>query len=152
MKHFIPVLALIFATSVSALGQSSKQVSWSFSSKKIADNTYEIHMTANIDDDWHLYAQNVGVEGPLPTTFTFTKNPLLIADNKVKEIGNVIKKKEEVWGGVVHYYEKQVDFVQVVKLKGNVKTNVAGKIEFMVCNEERCLPPSTIDFKLNIGG
>ena len=38
-----------------------------------------------------------------------------------------------------------VDFVQTVKLKGNIKTSVAGSVEFMVCNDSRCLPPSTIE-------
>jgi len=149
MKHLLPVLALLFATSV--FGQSNKQVQWSFSSKKIAENTYEIHMTATVNDDWHLYAQNVGVEGPVPTSFSFTKNPLLILDKKVKEDGNLVKKKEEVWKGVVNYYENKVNFIQVVKVKGNVKTNLAGKVEFMVCNDSRCLPPSTVDFKVNVG-
>jgi len=149
MKHLLPILALLFATSV--FGQSNKQVQWSFSSKKIAENTYEIHMTAIVNDDWHLYAQNVGVEGPVPTSFSFTKNPLLILDKKVKEDGNLVKKKEEVWKGVVNYYENKVNFIQVVKVKGNVKTNLAGKVEFMVCNDSRCLPPSTVDFKVNIG-
>ena len=149
MKHLLPVLALLFATSV--FGQSNKQVQWSFSSKKIAENTYEIHMTAIVNDDWHLYAQNVGVEGPVPTSFSFTKNPLLILDKKVKEDGNLVKKKEEVWKGVVNYYENKVNFIQVVKVKGNVKTNLAGKVEFMVCNDSRCLPPSTVDFKVNVG-
>ena len=149
MKHLIPVLALLFATSV--FGQSNKQVQWSFSSKKVSENTYEIHMTATVNGDWHLYAQKVGVEGPVPTSFSFTKNPLLILDNKVKEVGNLVKKKEEVWDGVVSYYEDKVNFIQVVKLKGNVKTNLAGKIEFMVCNDSQCLPPSTVDFKVNIG-
>jgi len=149
MKHLIPVLALLFATSV--FGQSNKQVQWSFSSKKVSENTYEIHMTATVNGDWHLYAQKVGVEGPVPTSFRFTKNPLVILDNKVKEVGNLVKKKEEVWDGVVSYYEDKVNFIQVVKLKGNVKTNLAGKVEFMVCNDSQCLPPSTVDFKVNIG-
>ena len=150
MKHLIPVLALLFATSV--FGQSTKQVQWNFTSKKIAENTYEIHMTAIVSGDWHLYAQNVGVEGPVPTSFSFTKNPLLVMDNKVKEVGNLIRKKEEVWNGVVNYYQSKVNFIQVVKLKANVKTNVAGKVEFMVCNDSQCLPPSTVDFKVNVGG
>jgi hypothetical protein len=150
MKHLLPFLALLFATTV--LGQSNKQVQWSFSSKKISENTYEIHMTATVNGDWHLYAQKVGVDGPVPTTFSFTKNPLLVIDNKVKEEGKLVKKKEEVWGGVVNYYENKVNFIQVVKLKGNAKTNVAGKVEFMVCNDSQCLPPSTIDFKVNVGG
>jgi thiol:disulfide interchange protein DsbD len=150
MKHLIPVLALLFATSV--FGQSNKQVQWNFTSKKIAENTYEIHMTATVNGSWHLYAQEVGVDGPVPTTFSFTKNPLLVIDKKVKEEGKLVKKKEEVWGGVVNYYENKVNFIQVVKLKSNAKTNVAGKVEFMVCNDSQCLPPSTVDFKVNIGG
>ena len=150
MKHLIPVLALLFASSV--FGQSNKQVQWNFSSKKISENTYEIHMTATVNGDWHIYAQNVGVDGPVATSFSFNKNPLITLDNKVKEVGSLVKKKEEVWGGVVNYYENKVNFIQVVKLKSNVKTNFAGKVEFMVCNESQCLPPSTVDFKVNIGG
>lgn len=150
MKHLIPILALLFATSV--FGQSNKQVQWNFSTKKVNETTYEIHMTATVNGDWHLYAQNVGVDGPVPTSFTFNKNPLLVLDNKIKEVGTMVKKKEQVWGGVVNYYENKVNFIQVVKLKSNVKTNLAGKVEFMVCNDSQCLPPSTVDFKVNIGG
>ncbi len=149
MKHLIPILALFFASTV--LGQSNKQVQWSFASKKVSDNTYEIHMTAHVNNEYHLFAQEVGVDGPLATTFTFSRNPLLQLDNKIKEVGTLIKKKEEAWGGVVNYYENKVNFIQVVKLKGNVKTNFAGKVEFMVCNDSRCLPPSTVDFKINLG-
>jgi len=42
--------------------------------------------------------------------------------------------------------------VQLVKLKGNIKTTLAGSVEFMVCNDSHCLPPSTVEFKVNIGG
>ena len=100
MKHLIPVLALLFATSV--FGQSNKQVQWNFTTKKINETTYEVHMTATVNGDWHLYAQNVGVEGPIPTSFTFNKNPLVVLDTKIKEEGNLVKKKEQVWGGVVN--------------------------------------------------
>ena len=47
---------------------------------------------------------------------------------------------------------EKVDFVQVVKVKGTAKTNLAGKVEFMVCNDEKCLPPAEVDFNVNIGG
>jgi len=145
---------LFFLLPASFLGnaQSSKQVQWGYTTKKIADKTYEVHMTATIGDNYHLYAQDAGVEGPLPTTFKFTGNPLAVTDGKVKEAGKVVKKFESAWNGSVNYYEKTVDFIQVVKLKGNIKTNLAGSVEFMVCNDNRCLPPSTVDFKVNVGG
>jgi hypothetical protein len=151
MKRLVLSLSLVLAV-FAAMAQSNKEVKWAFSAKKIADKTYEVHLTASINGDWHLYAQNVGVDGPVPTTFTFTKNPLLAFDGKVKELGKVIKKKEEVWGGVVNYYENTVDFVQIIKVKGSAKTSLAGKVEFMVCNDSKCLPPAEIPFSINVGG
>jgi thiol:disulfide interchange protein DsbD len=149
-KFYVLILLSVLAAAVNA--QSAKLVQWSYTAKKIADKTYEVHMTATIGPNYHMYAQNVGVEGPVPTAFVFIKNPLATLDGKVKEVGKVIKKKEEVWGGNVQYYENAVDFIQVVKLKGDIKTNLAGVVEFMVCNDSQCLPPSKIDFKVNIGG
>jgi DsbC/DsbD-like thiol-disulfide interchange protein len=70
----------------------------------------------------------------------------------VKEVGKMVKKYESVWNGNVSYYEKSVNFVQTVKLRGSAKTNLAGKVEFMVCDDKLCLPPSEIEFSVNIGG
>lgn len=151
MKKTI-LLALVVLSGTIAIAQSSKQVSWVYSAKKVADKTYEIHMTATIDGDYHLYAQDAGGDGPIPTTFNFTKSPLFALDGMVKEKGQIVKKFESAWNHNVNYYEKTVDFVQVVKLKSNVKTTLAGKVEFMVCNDKECLPPADVDIKVNIGG
>jgi len=148
----IYLFLLLCALAAVANAQSAKQVQWAYSAKKIAEKVYEVHMTATIGTNYHMYAQNVGVEGPLPTTFKYVSNPLAALDGKTKEAGKLIKKKEEIWGGSVNYFENTVDFVQVVKLKGNIKTSLAGSVEFMVCNDSQCLPPSTIEFKVNIGG
>ena len=134
-----------------SVAQSDKMVKWNYSINKIGDKTYEVHMTANINGDYHMYAQDVGVDEPVPTTFTFTKNPLIILNGNVREIGKRVKKYESSWSGNVNYYEKTVDFVQVVKLKANVKTNLSGKVEFMVCDDKKCLPPGGVDIKVNIG-
>ncbi|HEX9509432.1 MAG TPA: protein-disulfide reductase DsbD domain-containing protein [Puia sp.] len=148
-------IALFILTVLSGsmtMAQSSKEVSWAYSAKKIADKTYEVHMTATIGGDYHLYAQDAGGDGPIPTAFTFTKNPLFLLDGKVKENGKLVKKFESAWSHDVKYYEKTVDFIQVVKLKSNIKTSLAGKVEFMVCNDHECLPPADIDIKVNVGG
>jgi hypothetical protein len=151
MKKII-LFALVVCSGTLAIAQSSNQVNWVYSAKKVADKTYEIHMTATIGGDYHLYAQDAGGDGPIPTAFTFTKSPLLALDGTVKEKGQLVKKFESAWNHNVNYYEKTVDFVQVVKLKSNVKTTLAGKVEFMVCNDKECLPPADVDIKVNIGG
>ena len=145
LASFVSVFYLISSA------QSSKQVTWTFTSKKIADKTYEVHMSANINGKWHLYSQNAG-DGPLSTSFNFTKNPLLLMDGKVKEVGKLKKIFEETFNSEVRFYEKSVNFIQVVKVRGNAKTNLAGKVEFMVCDDKLCLPPGEVEFSINVGG
>lgn len=150
MRKIFSIVLLVFSiATVSA--QSTKQVKWTFSSKKIADNTYEVMMTANINGNYHLYAQNPG-EGPVATSFAFNRNPLLQLDGKVKEVGTIKKVYEDAFGSEVRFYEKTVSFVQQVKVRGSAKNNLAGKVEFMVCNDKECLPPATVDFNVSIGG
>lgn len=150
MKKFTSFL-LMLGIAMTSMAQNNK-VNWTFSAKKVADDTYEVHMKADISGKWHLYSQNVGVDGPVPTSFTFTKNPLLTMDGSVKEVGKMIKKNEEVWGGVVNYFENTVDFVQTIKVKGKAKTSLSGKVGYMVCDDQQCLPPTEVPFSVAIGG
>ena len=147
----IALFSLALLTGTLVMAQSGKQVNWTYSAKKVADKTYEVHMMASIGAGWHMYAQ-AGGDGPISTTFTFTKNPLVVVNGKPKEVGKMVKKFEDAFKSEVRYYENTVDFVQTVKVKSNAKTAVAGKVEFMVCNDHECLPPDENTFKVNIGG
>lgn len=153
MKPILLLITFLYTGfTVFAQSGSAQKVKWNFSSKKVNHKTYEVRLIASIDGNYHIYAQNVGVEGPVATSFKFNKNPLVVLNGKVKEEGKQIKKHEEVWDGNVNYYEKKVEFVQVVQLKSKVKTNIGGTVEFMVCDDKQCLPPSEVNFKIDIGG
>ena len=103
MKYIIVIAFALFTTGVSfAQTGSAKQVKWTFSSKKLSDNVYEVRMTANIGGDYHMYAQQAGAEGPVPTEFKFTPNPLVTLDGKTKEEGKVVRKFESAWDGNVN--------------------------------------------------
>ena len=145
------LFSLVLLTATLVMAQSGKQVQWTYSVKKISDKIYEVHMTANIGAGWHMYSQNTG-EGPVPTSFKFIKNPLLATTGKIKEVGKMVTKYEEAFKTNVRYYENTVDFVQTVQLKSKAKNSLAGKVEFMVCNDHECLPPADVDFNVNVGG
>jgi Disulphide bond corrector protein DsbC len=148
----IILFGLAILTGGLVMAQSSQEVKWAYTAKKIADKIYEVHMTAAIGGDYHLYAQDAGGDGPIATAFSFTKSPLFSLEGKVREQGQLIKKFESAWSHDVKYYQNTVDFIQVVKLKSNLKTSLAGKVEFMVCNDRQCLPPSDVDIRVNVGG
>jgi DsbC/DsbD-like thiol-disulfide interchange protein len=145
MKKFILPLILLFSANL-VFGQIRNPVLWTVSSKKINDKTYEIRLVANINQGWHVYSQNTPEGGPIPTSISFTKNPLVIVDGKTKEIGKLEQKHEDLFGVDVKQYSDKIDFVQVVKLKAPVKTSVDVAVEYMVCNDKECLPPTTKTF------
>ena len=134
-----------------ANAQINNPVTWTYTAKKIADKTYELHMTATIDGNWHLYAQDAG-KGPEPTSFVFTPNPLIKYDGKIKEIGKQEQSFDKNFNSILKYYGKKVDFVQKVKVKSAIATVVKGTVNFMVCNDRQCLPPRDVPFTINVGG
>jgi hypothetical protein len=102
----------------------------------------------DINSPWHTYSQFTPDGGPLPTKFNFTKNPLYTLYGKVKEDGKMVLKHESLFEIDLKYFEGTVDFVQIIKLKENTKINITGSVEFMLCNDEQCLPPTKQKFTL----
>jgi hypothetical protein len=148
MKKFAFILFSFFTIAV-ASAQTLNPVSWTFSSKKISANVYELQMTATIQNGWHLYSQSQPDDAiAVPTAFSFNKNPLLAFDGKVKEVGKLQKYKDEKLGVSANQYSSKVVFVQKIKLKGKAKTNVTGKLEYQTCNDEKCLPPKTVNLSI----
>jgi DsbC/DsbD-like thiol-disulfide interchange protein len=144
---FISALIL----SAAAFAQIENPVKWSYTAKKINDKEYDLFLTANLESKWHIYAQDAG-EGPEPTTISFTKNPLVTPVGKIKEVGKMEKEYSTVFKSVLKYYNNQVSFVQRVKLRSAAKTVIKGNISFMVCNDNRCLPPKDVPFSISLDG
>ncbi len=139
--------SLLFLISLIVTGQSP--VSWTFTAKKLGNKTYEIHMTATIENGWHLYSQNQPEDAIAnPTSFTLNPNPLFSNNGKIKEIGKLEKFKDIKLGLSANQYSKKVEFVQIINLKGNAKTNFSGSVEYQTCDDKKCLPPKTVNFNV----
>lgn len=148
MKHlsFIVLLSLLL---FNVNAQIENPVKWSYTAIKIADKMYEIHLTASLDNKWHIYSQNAG-EGPEPTTVIFEKNPLIKLDGKVKEQGKLEKEYDKNFKSELRFFSNKVDFVQKVKFKSPTTTIIKGSISYMVCNDKKCLPPKSVPFSIKI--
>lgn len=150
MKRLFTALSVLFFIGCTSNAQQSP-VSWSFNTKKIADKTYEVRLTASMQSGWHLYSQNQPEDAiAIPTDIQFNKNPLVNFDGKIKELGKLEKYKDEKLGIAANQYSQKVDFVQVVKLKANAKTNITGTVEYQTCDDQKCLPPKKINFSLGV--
>ncbi|HKB45217.1 MAG TPA: protein-disulfide reductase DsbD domain-containing protein [Chitinophagaceae bacterium] len=149
MKKFI-FLSTIILSAIVGKAQLNP-VSWTFTAKKVADKTYEVHMKATIQSGWHLYSQTQPEDAIVnPTTFTLNNNPLLIVDGKMKETGTIEKFHDAKLNISANQYSNTVDFVQKIKLKAKAKTNFSGNVEYQTCDDKKCLPPKTVNFSIAI--
>ena len=143
------VLLLPFAILLGLFTQAqSDVVEWKFESKKVAEKKYEVRLTALMKDPWHIYSTTTPDGGPLPTKISFAKNPLTAINGKIKEVGKLESHFEEVFDIDTRYYNNKVEFVQLVDVKGNAKTNLTGTVEFMACTDKECLPPRSVPFTI----
>ncbi|MDE3235944.1 MAG: hypothetical protein KGO81_08325 [Bacteroidota bacterium] len=149
MKKVLLAVFMIVACN-SLFAQAKNPVSWTYRAVKKGSGMYELVMTATVEKPWHIYSQNTGSGGPVPTNFTFRTNPLLVFQGKAKETGKLVKVYDNNFKTNVLYYSDKVVFTQTVKLKGNAKTNVSGTVEYMVCDDEQCLPPTKKSFDISL--
>lgn len=141
---------LMSVLSIGAGAQVKDPVKWLFSVQKLSDGVFEIHMQATIEQGWHIYSQSTAAGGPIPTAFTFVKNPLVTVSGKPKEIGKVEKHFEPLFKVDVIQFSDKVEFVQLVKVRKGVKTSLNGLVEYMSCNDKECLPPKEEKFALSL--
>jgi len=144
-KLLVLFCSIVFAMNVHA--QKPNPVKWTFSAIKKSDKQYEVVASASIDAPWHMYSQFVS-GGPMPTTFTFSKNPLIQLAGKTKEKGKLQKMYDKNFKTELSFFSGKVDFIQTVNLKVASKTNLVGVVEYSICNDDRCLPPAKVSFEV----
>jgi thiol:disulfide interchange protein DsbD len=146
------LLLFVFVSMVAlnVFAQIKDPVSWKYEAKKISPLVYALTITATVERPWHIYSQNTGKGGPIPTKITFKANPLITVSGTAKEKGKLEKVFDENFKTNVLYFADKVEFVQTVKLKSNVKTSVSGTVEYMVCDDQQCLPPTTKKFDIKL--
>lgn len=141
MKNIITTL--LFLLSFSMFGQIYNPVKWTTSVEKISEKEYILKAKATIQSGWHLYGQYIEEGGPSRTVFTF-KNPqknFELIDKTTEEEGHEVVDK--IFDMKIKYFEDKALFTQRIKFTSDVITNIGAAVEFMVCDDTNCLPPSS---------
>ena len=146
MKKVIILLTFVLSTNV--FSQIYDPVKWSTSVQKISDIEYNLIATATIESGWHLYSQVVPEGGPIPTTFTFIDSKHYSLVNKTQEEeGHEVD--DSVFEMRIKFFENKAEFKQRVIVLNDINT-IDAEVEFMVCDDEKCLPPNNIDLAFKI--
>ncbi len=150
MKRTLHALCiLLLGTGLGA--QILDPVDWSFSVQPAGNDQYDLIFTATLDEGWNIYSQYLESEdGPIPTSFHFEDGPHFRLVGKTEEWDKNRKEGHDpIFDmNVVKYYKKAV-FTQRVEVLDPSKP-ITGWLEYMTCDDERCLPPTEEDFSFTI--
>ncbi|CDF80177.1 cytochrome c biogenesis protein, transmembrane r egion [Formosa agariphila KMM 3901] len=149
MKNVVLFLFLII-TNISQ-SQVLDPVKWTTSVEKISDTEYNLIATAHIDSGWHLYSQVVPEGGPIATTFIYdnSEENFILNGNTAEGEGHTVQ--DPIFEMEIKYFDGEAKFSQNVKVTKATST-INGFVEFMVCDDTRCLPPTEIDLEFQLNG
>lgn len=143
------IVLLVLSIGFSAMAQIHNPVKWSTKVVKINDTEYDLVAVASIEGEWHLYSQSVPQDGPIPTKFVFQGNPNYLKKGNTTE-GEGKTVDDPVFEMKIKYFTHKAEFKQRIKLKNKKPFTVNATVEFMVCDDSRCLPPTEVDLVFKV--
>lgn len=149
MKNLIITLWCLLIFSVTTNAQVLEPVKWKTSVEKISDTEYDLVSTATVEDGWHLYSQSVPDNGPIPTTFIYKANAdYELSGSTQEEKGHTVD--DPVFQMRIKFFADKAEFRQRIKVLNQELSVVEGEVEYMACDDEKCMPPDYVDLKFNL--
>ena len=142
------ILITVLLAGKGAFAQIESHVTWAYAAKKTSETEAVVFLKATIDEGWHIYSLNVKDGGPVKTSLKFVSSKSYALVGKPTEPAPIVKY-DKSFGMNLTFFENAVVFQQKVKLKGK-NANVKGSLEYMTCDDKKCLPPETIDFTVKV--
>lgn len=150
-KFFLLLVGLMLAVGLQLQAQVLIPVKWNITTEELANDEVEIIFDASIDKHWHLYSQFIYTEdgvimAPPATTFGFEENEGYKLIGEIEE-AEPIEEFDKNFNMTLKYFADHTTFKARVKLLTEDKVVIKGYVNYMVCDDTRCLPPTDEEFE-----
>ncbi len=145
----LTVVGLISA--VSAIAQESDLYKWTLTSKRTADNTYELSFKTAGAKGWQLYGANEEVDG-VPVTFLEIDSSISI-EKPVSEEGEKKTIKSAIFDNAPFtIYEGPAEFRFKIRFSGDVPATLQGKLNYTFGKGDEFYPNTIFAFSTPLEG
>lgn len=145
----LTMLLAVFALTASA--QMADPVRFSVQQKQVSPTEVDVIFTGKIDQGWHVYSTGLPSGGPTSATLTTEKAEGAKAEGKLQAKGKEVSNFDKIFNMNLRYFEHAVTFVQRYKITGKTY-KIAGYLEYGACDDENCLPPTSVEFSYSGNG
>ena len=138
------ILFLLFSFVLLAVTAAQAQVKFSVSTKRVSPTESDVVFTGNMAAGWHVYGTDIAPGGP--TAATFGTDVLKGAKLKgaLRPGAGLKRKQDPIFDMPVSYFEHTAQFTQRIELTDK-QYEVKGYLRYGACNDENCLPPTTVE-------
>lgn len=145
-KHILLIAVLLL--SQFGFGQIFEPVKWTHELKITGKTTGEIIHRATIENNWHLYGMNIPENGPRPTQLVYESLINAEKAGTIQAKSKLLEVYDKSFQMNLSWYANEAIFVQKISFTDATKVKVEGYVEYMACDDERCLPPAQDEFSL----
>lgn len=146
----LTIFFLLLAGSLTA--QVKNPVKWKIDIKESGNNAYDLIFNATIGEGWHLYDLGPYTDGPNPTQFYFDESTYYKKAGGVKMLIQPKIEFDEMFQMKIGYFLNKAQFSQTIQVVSKDSVTVKGYVEWMVCDNGSCLPPTEYEFAIKLPG
>lgn len=140
------VLTLLFAVlAIAAQAQMQNPVHFTVSQKQVSPTEVDVIFSGKINPGWHVYSTGLPADGPISAALTTEKAEGAKANGKLGHQGKEISTYDKMFDMNLRYFEGSVVFTQRYKIIAS-KYHIKGYLEYGACNDQNCMPPTTVEF------
>lgn len=143
----LSITLILSALCAISLNAQTRHVQWTYESKEISKDLYEISITAVPDFGWHIYDTLKTDFGPTATSIVFDESAEPVGNLEID--GKLHKFYDDAFMMEVGYFEGNVTFRQKVRLPAG-EGSVSAQLEWMSCNNTNCDRPATETVEIKV--
>ena len=143
--RFFLFLVLSLAAGGGLRAQMADPVFFRVAQKSAGADELELRFDASIDPGWHLYSTDLPSGGPTSATIHFDQLEGAEPVGKLKPVGQEVGRFDEIFQMDLRFFEYEGAFVQKLRLTAPAYV-VKGYLEYGACDDQNCLPPTTVEF------
>lgn len=150
LKYLVALFLLIQIGNATA--QIFDPVKWEFSSASTGENEYTLIFKATIEDGWKVYATDIEEGGPIRTEIFFEQLDGAKVEGSIEQLGKIEGPLyEPLFEMDLKWFKKKAILRQKIKVT-KPEAKISGYLTFMTCDDQRCLPPTDVDFSFTLQG
>jgi thiol:disulfide interchange protein len=131
----------------SGFNQILEPVKWEFTQERLSPQELHLIINVTIDENWYLYGQEIPDGGPIPTFFHIDESEHFELIGGMEDLKSPEIKFDPFFNMDLPLFSNKAGFRQKVKILTDKEFKITGFVEFMSCDDERCLPPQEREFE-----